>query len=192
MSDPFGTPDDDPGWGGSAALIGLLAPPILFIRASAARDGLLTLRVIFLVFVQSNLVIGIVLLVMALTDSMPPGSVDAGPAVAAVALFGVLINVVAAVVGPRLDCTTPGRLVGSYRVRFFIRLALAEAPVLAAFVGAMVTGEPLVFLVGLPFGAFGYLRAAPTRRSIERDQDALITSGCGTSLIPALRGAAAR
>jgi hypothetical protein len=162
----------------------------LACHSGPMSDGLATLRILYLGVLNSTVIIGVVMGIMVATDAFPPGSGGAWIGLVVVAAAG-LVTLTAKGLAPRLDCSTPGKLAGTYRVRFIVRLTLAEAPVLAGFVGALVTGEPLLFLVGLPFAVVGYTRAAPTRRNIDRDQDELLAFGCGTSLLDAL-GATSR
>lgn len=56
------------------------------------------------------------------------------------------------------------------------------------FVGFFLTYAWWPYPIGVAVAAVGFIRAAPTTRNLARDQDALATSGCGRSLVQALRG----
>jgi hypothetical protein len=76
--------------------------------------------------------------------------------------------------------------VASYRSRFLLRVAIAEAASLVGFVMALVTYEPWPFFVGLAFTLVGFLRAMPTARNLARDQDDLSVAGCAHPLAATL------
>ena len=87
-----------------------------------------------------------------------------------------------------LDCSDPATLAASYRTRFFVAMALAEAIALLAFVATIATARWWVFWLAYPFAAYGQWRDAPTAAHLESDQEQLKLSGCSLSLVGALRG----
>jgi hypothetical protein len=151
-------------------------------------DGLATLRTIFFAVLTSTILLGVVALVVTTTGEFGGGTIDVFVGIAAVLAAGLGATFASATVAPALDCSTPQRLAGTYRTRFIIRLAFAETPMLLAFVAAVVTANPLVYLAGVPFAALAFARVAPTQTNLEREQDELVLRGCGTSLDEALRG----
>ena len=97
--------------------------------------------------------------------------------------------IAAEVVGRRpLDCSTPAALAGSYRTRFFVRLALGEASALIGFVALFVVDSPVPYFVGAVFTAIAFARLAPTRAHLAADQAALRRRGCNLDLVATLSG----
>jgi hypothetical protein len=90
-----------------------------------------------------------------------------------------------------LNCTSPTTLVGSYRSRFFVRLAFSEFSMLLGFVLVFIAANPLPYFVGATLTALGFAWLAPTKANLARDQKQLVTAGCGIDLVSALRGSAA-
>ena len=190
MASPYEDQSGDPGWGGPRVVFTMILP-FLAIGTAAHRgtsDALIMMRMVFVYFVQTLVILAVVVIALSVSDTIPGSDVDPMVAALAVAAVGGMGLVLARVVPPALDCTTSATLVGTYRTRFFIRLALAEAGAMAGFVGFIVTGRPILFLLGTAFTAAGFARAAPTIRQLERDQEELSWSGCGRLLIPTLRG----
>jgi hypothetical protein len=85
-----------------------------------------------------------------------------------------------------LDCSTIARLGSTYRSRFFLRIAFANAIALIGFVGFMVTNEGWILLLAALFALIGYLRLVPTSANLAKEQDLIIRSGCHLVLIDAL------
>jgi hypothetical protein len=145
-------------------------------------DALTAHRAMFLRFVAALVAFGIVL---------PFVGAGAGTGPPAVFVGLVVISGVASVVAPRaveqpLDCSSEGRLVASYRVRFFLRIAFAEAVALLGFVGAFTTDAIWLYYFALLFTAVGFARLAPTTANLSRDQRALHAGSCSLSLVAAL------
>ncbi len=183
---------DDGGdnWGVRDALLGAVIPlPLLVARSAGRTDPLTVLRRIFASFCQMIVFMGIVVVVLWTTDALPDPPLDQPFVAAAIlAVAASLFLVLAQVIPPPLDCTTPGALITTYRLRFFVRVALTETPVLFGFVAFMLTNRPDLYLLGAAATIIGFALAAPTTRNLERDQDELSTRGCAIPLIPALRG----
>jgi hypothetical protein len=173
--------DDDPGWPPLwKSAVGMLWPGMNARRAMRADDGLLALRAIFASFCLAIAALFVVCLVVtAGADRSSPGM-----ATALVVAWGVASLVVAQVVPKPLSCD---RLGDSYRTRFFVRLAFHESAALVAFVAAVVTGHPELYLLGALSTAIGFARTAPTRGNLERDQQELHLGGCARSLVAAVR-----
>ena len=91
-----------------------------------------------------------------------------------------------------LDCTSPTQLAGSYRTRFFVRLAFAECPALFAFCFVFIGAPTWTYYLGMAFSLIRIAtNVAPTRAALTRDQAALDANGCQYSLVDALAGAPA-
>jgi hypothetical protein len=159
-------PTDDPGWA-------LAAPkaPVTF------------LRLILLSYTFGAVAFGVVLLLLDL-DEVGAG-ISTALAILVVAAAG-LVGVVGGAAIRGLDGSSEAALAQSYRARFFLRLVLAEAPALLGFLRSFVAGTPLVYAMAVPFLIIGFVRAAPTRASIQRDQDALAAAGAPASLFEVL------
>ena len=101
-----------------------------------------------------------------------------------VAASGILIE---PLVERPLPCTDDRGLAGSYRARFFLRMAFAESAALFGFVGFFLTYAWWPYPIGAVMAALGFARAAPSRRNLERDQQDLVHRQCARSLVGALR-----
>jgi F0F1-type ATP synthase membrane subunit c/vacuolar-type H+-ATPase subunit K len=182
------TRDDDPGWPLGILLLALV--PGVGARRARQRiagqrpDGLVATRMLFVSFTSALLMYGLVVFWVTAGQSGPNP-----PTTLAVALVivGAGVSLVEPLFEKRLDCTTNATLIGSFRTRFFVRVAFAEVPALLGFVGAMVLYQPWPYLCGLLFAAIGFARLAPTRGALRRDQQQLDGGGCGRSLVRALR-----
>lgn len=179
-------PDDDPGWPlGGWPLLTLVPGAGLLLRRWLPRpsNGLTALRQTFETFCLAVAGFGIVLVFLWPSQSDEPRV----PGMA----FGLLVlGAVAGVAGrfieKPLDCTTDRRLAGSYRVRFFARIAFSEAAALFGFVGFFTSSEWWVYPAGAGIAFVGFARAAPTRGNLRRDQESLIERACNRSLVAAL------
>lgn len=181
---------DDPGWSLSwRSFLWLLVPGVGIKRASASpgaqADGLALLRQVFLSFCVAIVLFGVVLAFIH-SDSEPLSdpSTEGAAGLLAMAAVGMLIE-------PRLEkplnCDDDPSLAASYRTRFFLRIAFSEAAALFGFVGFFLTYAWWPYPVGAAMTAIGFIRAAPSRRNLTRDQDDLIQRQCGRSLVGALR-----
>jgi len=148
-------------------------------------DGLVALRRVFTTFCVAIVGYGIVL------EFLYPsyGHTQRGPFGLAAGLL--IAGAVAGLAGPRierpLDCTDDRRLAGSYRTRFFLRIAFSEVAALFGFVAFFLTFYWWAYPIGAAIAAFGFRRAAPTAANLRHDQEILSYSGCGRSLVSALR-----
>ena len=190
---PIGGSGDDPGWRPAVRdLVWMLSPALALRRQrtqveSGKVDGLASLRSLFVTFVLAGVGIGTVVAILAATNDTPDDGAIA-PAVLAVVALGVVSLVAGQFIVRRpLDCTSDGRLVATYTTRFFQHIAVAESVALASFVAFIATDEPLLFPLGVLFSAVGFASAAPTGRHLARDQERLQLSGCGRSVVGALR-----
>lgn len=144
-------------------------------------NALEMLRQLFTAFASALLLIGVVALFLASgstnESTMSPGVVAVG-----VAGYGVVSLFIPGLFERPLDCTDPASLVGSYRTRFFLRIAFADAAALVGFVGSFLADAWWLYPLGAGFALVGFIRLAPTQANLQRDQEALNLSGCGQSL----------
>lgn len=74
-----------------------------------------------------------------------------------------------------------------FRRQFSLRLGFAQGSALAGFVAVFLADSVLPYVVGAPWAVVGFVRAAPTRRHLERLQDDLARQGCRHPLLAALQ-----
>ena len=178
---------DDPGWQLSwKTFVSALAPGRGLASAQNGSGASLTLlRSLFVRFSTAVMLIGVVVLILGDIDPEQPDR--PGLTVPIVIAVGLVCLVLQRIVPGPLDCSTPAALAASYRRRFFLRIAFAEACSLAAFALYIAFGPGWVYAVGLVFTLAGLMVAAPTRARLRADQDALGLRGCTLSLVAALR-----
>jgi hypothetical protein len=179
--------EGDPGWGDAVRRVGwgfLPIPGMSFLRRRfMVREGEVTgltmVRTVFATFAWSLVMIGLVSLILA-------GSLDTvlepGPTAVGVAVVGVLSLLGTHRLPVRLDGTSEPALATSYRTRFFLRIAVAEAAALVGFLGFILTARPWVYAIGAAFAGLGFVTAAPGARNLDRDQQDLMASGSTLSL----------
>jgi hypothetical protein len=179
--------DDDPGWRLSPKMLLVLVPGLgsTIMRRPANGDGLEATRQMWTAFVGSSVLFGVVLLLVV------PGDIDkrpAGPWVIGLVTIGLALLGLVRVIERPLQCTDPLALASSYRTRFFLRTAFAQATALLAFVSVFIVNQAWLYWAVLPVALAGHVRNAPTRAHLERDQHELSQRGCALSLVRALRG----
>jgi F0F1-type ATP synthase membrane subunit c/vacuolar-type H+-ATPase subunit K len=86
-----------------------------------------------------------------------------------------------------LLCESEEALGGSYRTRLFVRLAFGESTALLGFVAAFVIDGNWIYFFAALCSVPAFLRLAPTKAALIRDQDELTSRGCALSLIEAIR-----
>lgn len=180
-------PDDDPGWPRGRSALMFLVPGALHRRTSkAGTDGLFVLRQVTTSFVAAFVLFGVVL---PLTK---PRAGSPLPWFAILVVTAIVSVVATRAVDRPLDCSSPTKLAGSYRTRFFLRIAFADTVALFGFTFAFIGGAIWLYFVGAAFTIFRILTGiAPTRSALERDQRVLRAQSCELSLIAALRCGAA-
>lgn len=181
-----GSRNDEAGWFSSKTLLWIFVPGIGVQRAQQGQaNGLETLRMVFTSFATAILMIGVVVAFLAsgggTGSGLSPVVVAAG-----VAGFGLVSLVAPRLLQKPLDCASRDALVGSYRTRFFVRLAMAQAASLVGFVGFLLSGRWWTYPLGATFSVIGFLRLAPNSANLRRDQEELSTAGCALSLADAL------
>jgi ABC-type Co2+ transport system permease subunit len=181
----------DPGWRSALGGLWWVLVPGQMIRQqrramAAGTNGLTVLRRLFASFVAALIMIGLAVVLLSATTTQthhPLAPVDVA--------IGVVVYGVFSVFAPRLiekplDCSADQRLAGTYRTRFFLRLAFANAAALLGFVGFMLSNNGWFYVLGVAFAAIGFYRVAPSAAHLAKDQQALSDSSCSRSLIAAL------
>jgi hypothetical protein len=180
---------DDPGWGPAVrvAARALIPGMILVLRHRTLRgvDGLTAMRAVMVNFAVA---LGLINLVVWFTSSGPGEAGLSGTAGGLiVGAVGVTTVLIVWFLRRPLDCASDAALAGSYRTRFFVRVAFADVPALVGFAVSAPTLNPAMYPLGLAFTAIGFARLAPTAGRLATDQRELDRSGCGRSLVRALR-----
>ncbi len=187
----------DPGWpkfGASVRSLWTVFMPGLRIRqfqqsSGPDADSLTFVRVMFIQYCAMLVVIGLVLVVLDATSSHPTKGVATWTAV--VIVVGIVSLVSPRLISRPLSCSNDANLAGTYRTRFFLRVAFGNVPALMAFVASFATGEYLLFLLGCAFSVVALVYAAPSKKNIAADQRDLVRGGCDRSLLAALIGGTA-
>jgi hypothetical protein len=175
--------DEDPGWPIDARTLWVLLIPGLLqrrIRRQGGLSGLGQFRLLFISFCNAIWLFGVVLLFIG---PLTGGGEAAFVFVAVVALLAVVDYAVVGRLERPLVCDA---LVASYRTRFFVRIASAEAIALIGFAASFRFRAVWVYYPCALLTAIGFARAAPTRAALQRDQQQLTAQGCGKSLVAAL------
>lgn len=185
---------EDPGWGAALGKWLGMHVPIPLPHTPDSTDGITSIRVTFIAFLEAPVVASaIYLFVTALDGRLVPGRLRLE-----VAVYGLAS--VAGVLWARerpLVASSPEILAASYRWNFFLGVAVAESPALLGFVVTLIQGEISSLLIGLVFTGLGLNLLAPTRANIERGQRTVEVVGSplslGRSLLePTPKGAEAR
>jgi hypothetical protein len=176
-------PEDDPGWARGMSALVFLVPGVLQSRARRAPDGLLLLRQVIVAFSVALVLLGVVL------ASLNPDSSATQPLLMILVVMALGSVLAASRVGRlTLDCGSPERLASSYRTRFFLRVACAEAVAMAGFVFAVIGGGEWLYVAGAAFALYRFWSGiAPTRSVLAEDQRQLFARGCTLNLVAALR-----
>lgn len=175
-------PGADPGW--RPALLSVV--PGVGARAAQSHptSELLVVRMLFLAFAAAIGLFGFVLTQLGLSSTT--ASLSPGKAMTIVGAVGIGALVLGPSIERPLDCASAGRLVETWRTRFFVRLAIGETPALVGFAAAFISGRVSAYFVGASATAVMFVRAAPSARNIARDQQELYIRGCQQSLYTAL------
>lgn len=182
---------NDPGWRPALkAAAWTLIPGVGIVRVRRAQaggggDGLTALRVLFVTYALSLGLVGIV--VGFLADGGTRASMSGQSGALLVSTGGALTVLLARVVPRSLDCRSDASLAASYRSRLLVRLGLANGAALCGFVVFFLTANPAMYPLALAFSAVGYVSLAPTAAHLDAAQQELLLSGCGRSLVHAVR-----
>jgi hypothetical protein len=174
--------DADPGWPRLPNLLLLFVPQIGIRRVMQSGDALLGLRAVMLSFTLAIVAFGIVLGFL----DLPNGPVQ--PWVIVLAGIALVSTVGDRLVERPLDTTSEASLAQTYRSRFFLRIAFAEAVALFGFVFSFIGGPRWIYYPAAVFTLVVFwTRIAPTRGALAREQSQLRAFGCRWSLVTALR-----
>jgi hypothetical protein len=158
-----------------------------FRRFPGATHGsvpaLVALRTVFMSFVAAAMLIAVVVVVLVAGDSL--GSAPLPLGVVLPAGLGVANIVLGLAIRSELPPDEDG-LAAVYNTRFFLRVAMAEAPLLGGFVGVVLTGSVVPYLVGLVLAVPFFAVAAPMARNLARDQQVLRERGSEMDLVEVL------
>ena len=181
------TPNDDPGWPHGPSMFVFLIPGAVpwYLRRRGTGDGLLVLRQVFISFPVALVLVGIALAPIRLQGGSLVPWLPILIALAIVSLVGERV------IEKPLDCATDATLAGTYRTRFFLRIAFADAVALYGFCFAFIGAPKWIYYAAAGMTLVRlWTGVAPTRSALARDQDILNRSGCGRTLVAALRTAA--
>lgn len=105
-------------------------------------------------------------------------------AFAATSVVGTIVVLLVPVVSERarLRVDSAGSLIRSYFVRYVLRVGFVDLPVCVGVSGWVLTGEPFVYVIGIPFTLLAAARAAPTPNRIAIDQQEVTDKGSSLSL----------
>jgi F0F1-type ATP synthase membrane subunit c/vacuolar-type H+-ATPase subunit K len=179
--------DDDPGWPSLAAYAKAI-PRMVLPRMQTKSGGLVALRLLVLQFATMLVVFFVILARLdARSGSLKDPPFSGVVAATIVVVAGLVCAGVARCFGRRsLPCGSDASLAATYRTRFFLFIAFAEAPALLGFVLYFVAGSLWSCALGFLIAMSGLAYAAPTRRRLAQDQARLGRDGCDRSLIRAL------
>jgi hypothetical protein len=175
----------DPGWPRGAQLAWMLVPLTGYgMRRWLARDGLVSLRQLFLKFASIWFWIGILVLLF-----QPAGGSLTTGWIAVVVVLGIAVAVAVVLIRTRaLDCSSATALGGRYKSRVLTATAVAQASVVGGFVCTFMADTERVYFLVVPFAVVALAIAAPSVRDMRRSQARLDAGGCTLSLVAALRG----
>ncbi len=155
--------DDDPGWPVKKELLWALVPGlgqlVMRRRLDRTANALVLLRQLFMSFCLSLVMYGVVVAILWPSKSKEAAS----PGLAfGLVVLGASAGIAGRFVEGPLLCTDDGSLAGSYRTRFFLRIAFADSAALFGFVGSVIASVWWAYPAGAAIAFMGLARAAPT------------------------------
>jgi len=176
---------DDPGWGPVIRRLPLLLIPVVgMTRLAKEANGLLAMRILWVVFVNAIVLIGVVVVFLG---GEFDGAVDSSLALAATVVVGVFTQLA----GPRFvrgpDVSSASAFVPTFQRWFFSRVAFAEVAALFGFVMFVLSGSGLVYAVGAVIALAGMIDAAPGARRLAALQERADAEGSGLDVLSALQ-----
>ena len=176
---------EDPGWGPVIRKLPLLLIPVVgMTRLSKEPNGLLAMRILWVVFVNAIVLIGVVVLLLG--DELD-GVLNPSLALAATVMVGVF----AQLAGPRLvrgpDLLSAAAFAPTFQRWFFSRVAFAEVAALFGFVMFILSGSGLVYALGAVIALAGMIDAAPGARRLATLQKQADDEGSGLDVLGALQ-----
>lgn len=105
-------------------------------------------------------------------------------AFAATSVVGTIVVLLVPIVSERarLRVDSAGSLVRSYFVRYVLRVGFVDLPVCVGGSAWVLTGEPFLYVIGIPFTLLAAARAAPTSHRIAIDQQEVDAQSSSLSL----------
>ncbi|HET9610351.1 MAG TPA: hypothetical protein VFP06_12135 [Acidimicrobiales bacterium] len=178
----------DPGWGRARDIVLALVPsPTPYAIRRRHENGLVALRTTFVAFATALFGVGAVALFLA-SGPDPESALDPLTGTITAGVVGAVQVTLSWTLRGRLACDSPDALAASYRSRFLLRIALANAAALTGFVFVNLTGSAMPYAVGLAWATAGFGRVAPTAGNLERCQIELGLRGCPHRLVDVLQG----
>ena len=180
----------DPGWSEAAKhTLPAMIFPFLVLRSRrvpADMNALTALRAVFLSMLGAQLII-VFLVWLIMKDEPAESSSSSGIFAAGVAVAGLVgLGTIRYFAARPLETGDATQLAGSYRTAFYLKIALAQMPLLLGFAGSFVTDAWWVVLAGLPFSLAGFAMTAPTSGNLAREQARLRSQGSPLDLVEAL------
>jgi hypothetical protein len=186
MSEP-----DDPGWRPVLKQFAVASIPGMILSKRVRRggpDGITTIRFIFLAFALTPPLLGMVVwFTVAAGTQAVPGWVPLGLSAASVAAVLLALTIRQR----SLDTSSLPSLAAAYRTRFLIGLMVSEWPAMFGVIAAIVTGRFWLYAISFTGTEVGMIATMPGRRSLERSQEAVYSSGSSLSVTAAHRGTTA-
>jgi hypothetical protein len=175
---------EDPGWSGIWPKAVLGAIPTLGLARGRRTLGIEGLRAVFVSYPAAVVLIGIPLAFVAPRRQSTETTAICLGAVLAVGVVGIVAAVMFR--RRRLDVSSPATLADTYRSNFFAKLAFADCVVVVAFTLTFLSGNSVVYLVGVAIALAVFAVAAPTRTDVIRRQDELRVAGNRLDLLQVL------
>lgn len=177
MSDEFHA--SDPGWW--EPLKGILITNHFPWRRGKAgprpRNAISLLRSLYLsLFLAGWLLLYVLLMIRPI--GRPQAALGAGLAV----LGAASVSASQWVWRRPLDMGDARFVAASFRTRFFLSFAVAEAPIFVSFAAAMIVDEAWPFVIGLAWFSLGMIAIAPSRRTFRSKDEELAARGSPISL----------
>lgn len=180
--------DRDPGWRPVVRWLPMLVVPMLGMRTMVKQDdGLLSLRMLWAIFVWAAVVVGIIVAALAAADVELGSSLDRSAGLAGVIVLGASAQLLAVRFAPLLDFADEGAFVGSFQRATLVRIGFAEAAAVIGLVGFLMTGSAFVYGVSFVISLAGHLDAMPGRRRLDAAQAEAVAANTSIRVVRALR-----
>ena len=181
MNDPVG----DPGWGPVIRRLPVLVIPVVgMMRMTRETNGLVAMRILWVVFVNAVALIGVVVIVLG---GELDGTIDSSLALGVTGSVGVLAQLVGARFIREADVSSVAAFVPTFQRWFFTRVALAEAAAFLGLVMFILSASRLVYVVGAVIAFAGMVDAAPSARRLAGLQKKADAEGGGLEVLAALQ-----
>lgn len=155
--------------------------------AAAGRSMLQGMQRLTHAFAIAIALIGVLVVVLA-ADGLDFARLPQAPVAAVVVAVGAACTTTILLRRPKLHVgggEAPD-VVGGYRSRFFLRLAIAELPALVGFIAVFLTSRAWVFAPGLVASLAGFAAGYPTTQRVAIDSAELQRGGASVDLATVL------